>query len=194
MPYDKEKNMIYTKLYGVTGTNYNPASDTDVYSIYHPDKSGDPLPISFSYYDNNSNEKLSANYVKVNSLSMYINKSRMDEVKNESIKRISYLLNSFFNRQMVISYIYNHPDRVIRFYRLHNKVYVRFSIYDDININEMTEWCINYYIGTIDLTKYQNILETNITGITNFTITGAEKKIYDSKINLGINIGIKIYE
>ena len=116
------------------------------------------------------------------------------EVKNDSIKKMSYLLNSFFKRQMVINYIYNHPDRVIRFYRMHNKIYVRFNIYDDINFNETTEWCVNYHIGEIEIQKYQDILDANITGITNFSVTGFEKRMKDSKINLGLNIGIKIYE
>jgi len=199
MPYDKEKKMIYTKLVGVTGANYNPASDNDVYSIYNPDKSEDPLPVSFTYKNDVSlglkpKEMLSANYQKINSLIMHVNRCSIDEVKNESIKKMSYLLNSFFKRQMVINYIYNHPDRVIRFYRMHNKIYVRFSIYDDINFNETTEWCVNYHIGEIEIQKYQDILDANITGITNFSVTGFEKRMKDSKINLGLNIGIKIYE
>lgn len=199
MPYDKEKNMIYTKLIGVTGANYNPAGNNDVYSIYHPDKSGDPLSVSFTYRDDISLDltpkvMLSANYQKVNKLTMFINRCAIEEIKNESISRISYLLNSFFRRQMVINYIYNHPERVLRFYRIYNKIYVRFSIYDDIKIEEINEWCVNYYIGDINMDKYRDILETNITGITNFNITGVEKRMKDSKVNLGINIGIKIYE
>lgn len=192
MPYDPDKKMIHTKLSNVSTTLYNPYAITQVFSLENG-MMGDPMVVQFSSYQTKEEQSsnLSKNYSSVSGVSLYVDGKKINE-QIEPIKRMSTLLSKFIQRQSVLMYISNYPERVLRFYRINQDIFVRFNMYSDYEMTD--EWTVNYFIGNIDKEKYKDILENSITGIVSFNVTGVEAKKTNSSIKLGLNISIKIYD
>jgi hypothetical protein len=190
MPYDPDKKMIHTKLTGVSTTMYNPYGIKEIFSLENG--MGDPMVVSFaSYVTKEDSGKLSKNYTSVSGFTLYVDGMKINE-QIDPIKRMSTLLSKFTERQSVLMYISNYPERVLRFYRMDKDVFVRFNMYSDYEMTD--EWTVNYFIGNIDKEKYAHILDNSITGIVSFNVTGVESKKTNSSIKLGLNISIKIYD
>lgn len=190
MPYDLDKKMIHTKLTGVSSTMYNPYGIKELFSLENG--MSDPMVVCFSsYVIKEDSSKLSKNYESVSGFTLYVDGMKINE-QIDPIKRMSTLLSKFTERQSVLMYISNYPERVLRFYRIDKDVFVRFNMYSDYEMTD--EWTVNYFIGNIDKEKYAHILDNSITGIVSFNVTGVEAKKTNSSIKLGLNISIKIYD
>lgn len=188
MPYIKEKSAIFTKIKGSAQNNYGIKKD----SFFVTDFNDQRYDIKYVPDEEYTLPDVSKNLKFFKCLRMKIGNKYLSDIKTGPIAKMSSMIISFMSVQTVLLYLSNYPERVKLMYRKDNNIYALFEIYSDEEMQDI--WNVNYLIGQIDLTKYNEILETNITGIKSFFITGMDKKITNSLIKLGMNLEIKIYE